>query len=122
MSAITNALRQVVIERGLHPGTHLENQVALILSHCGLHPEQQYRAGRFRLDFAWPELKIALEADGWHHRAPEGAARDRLRDSWLRSQGWVVLRVDDEHGERALRAQVVRVAGIVTEMRLRRSA
>ena len=58
-------------------------------------------------------MKIALEADGWWHRSPEGATADRQRDSWLQSQGWVVFRVDDEHGEDSLRDQVVRVALLV---------
>jgi very-short-patch-repair endonuclease len=91
----------------------LENRAALILSRCGLRAEQQYRVGKFRLDFAWPDIKIALEVDGWWHRSPQGAASDRQRDSWLRSQGWVVFRVDDEHGEDAMRAQVARVARMV---------
>jgi len=83
------------------------------LTHFQHRPDQQFRVGRFRLDFAWPGLKIALEADGWWHRSPEGAVKDRQRDSWLRSQGWLVFRVDDEHGEGVLAAQVARVARIV---------
>lgn len=107
-------LRQVITERGWEPGTHLENQVALILSRFGVdRPDQQHRVGRYRLDFAWPQLCIALEADGWWHRSPEGAAKDRQRDSWLRSQGWLVFRVDDEHGELVLRHQVMRVSRLV---------
>ena len=62
---------------------------------------------------SWPDVKIALEADGWWHRSPEGATADRQRDSWLRSQGWVVFRIDDEHGEDSLRDQGVRVAHLV---------
>lgn len=99
---------------GQKPGAHLENQVALILSRSRITAEQQYQVGRFRLDFAWPDVKIALEADGWWHRSPEGATADRQRDSWLRSQGWIVFRVDDEHGEDSLRDQVVRVAHLVS--------
>jgi very-short-patch-repair endonuclease len=108
------ALRALVIERGWRPGTHLENQVALILSRFTVaRPEQQYRAGKYRLDFAWPQPCMALEADGWWHRSPEGSARDRERDSWLRSQGWLIFRVDDQYGESVLAHQIMRVCRLV---------
>jgi very-short-patch-repair endonuclease len=108
--------REYIAGHGWRPGTDLENMVARHLTHFAHRPEQQHRAGRYRLDFAWPDLKIALEADGWWHRSPEGAARDRQRDSWLRSEGWLVFRIDDEHGERVLAQQVSRVAQIVTAL------
>ncbi len=108
-----SVLKDLVVKHGWKPGTHLENQFALILCRSRLSAEQQYQVGRYRLDFAWPDVKIALEADGWWHRSPEGATGDRQRDSWLRSQGWVVFRVDDEHGEDSLRDQVVRVSHLV---------
>ena len=114
-TAIEEALRTVVTEYGWEPGTYLENQVMLRLSRSERlpRPEQQYRIGRFRVDFAWPGKMIALEADGWWHRSPEGAAKDRQRDSWLRSQGWVVFRIDDERGEDMLEWQLMRVIRLV---------
>lgn len=113
-STLANITRDIVIERGWRPGTDLENNVALALSHSNApRCEQQYSAGKYRLDFAWPDRRIALEADGWWHRSPEGAAKDRMRDSWLRSEGWVVFRVDDDHGGYSLEDQVRRVARIV---------
>lgn len=108
------AAEDAVLHFGWRAGTDLENSVALALTHCrALRAQQQYSVGRYRVDFAWPERKIALEADGWYHRSPEGAEKDRRRDSWLRSQGWVIFRVDDEHGEYLLIEQVRRVARIV---------
>lgn len=60
-------------------------------------PHQQYSVtdlvGRevYRLDFAWPELLIALEYDG--HEAHEGKQElDAARDEDLRRRGWVVVR------------------------------
>ena len=94
--------------------TSLERMVERTLSrYSAPPPEREYRVGRYRLDFAWPRVLIAIEADGWHHRSPEGAAGDRRRDSWLRSQGWVVFRVDDEHGERVLAHQIMRAVRLV---------
>ena|SRR5260221_214282 len=102
-----------IVGRGWKPGTYLENQVAWLLSSYGMTAEQEHHVGRFRLDFAWADKMIALEADGWYHRSPAGAAKDRNRDSWLRSQGWIIFRVDDEHGELVLREQVARVVRFV---------
>lgn len=45
----------------------------------------------YRLDFAWPDLRIAVEYDGYEtheHRAE----RDELRDRDLRKRGWIVIR------------------------------
>ncbi|MBB3661965.1 hypothetical protein FB384_000869 [Prauserella sediminis] len=60
-------------------------------------PHQQYSvtdlAGRevYRLDFAWPELLVALEYDG--HEAHEGKRElDAARDEDLRRRGWMVVR------------------------------
>lgn len=111
---IAQAAKAAIEQLGWEPGTHLENEVALILSRFQApRPVQQHHAGRYRLDFAWPQVLMALEADGWYHRSPEGAAKDRERDSWLRSQGWVVFRVDDQHGEAVLLHQVMRVSRLV---------
>lgn len=114
--AVTEALARIVTDLGWKPGTQLENQVARCLSRCGLRAAQQHTVGRYRIDFAWPSMKIGLEADGWWHRSPEGAVKDRQRDSWLRSQGWLTFRVDDEHGEESIRSQVTRVAVVVRKL------
>lgn len=119
MNAISQATRDIVIERGWEPGTELENRVALHLSRLGCKPEawaQQHRVGRYRLDFAAPDFKLDLEADGRHHFNPEGALRDALRDSWLRNQGWTVIRVDDRSSDGALRDQLVNVLRYLASM------
>jgi hypothetical protein len=49
--------------------------------------------GRFvaRVDFAWPEQKIALEYDGLWHSEPGQFARDRRRLNRLQAAGWRVV-------------------------------
>jgi very-short-patch-repair endonuclease len=44
-----------------------------------------------RVDFAWPERKLALEYDGWDHTKDDrrGIDLDRLDD--LRRLGWTVI-------------------------------
>lgn len=114
-AAVDRAIRQAVEDKGWQSGTALENRVALRLHRFGFTPDevaQQHRVGRFRLDFAWVDQKIALEADGPHHLLPIGAERDARRDRELRLAGWLVLRVNDADDER-LGDQLVRVARAV---------
>lgn len=52
--------------------------------------------GRFigRVDFAWPELKIAVEYDGEQHRIDSAEyAKDVKRLERLHAAGWIVIRV-----------------------------
>ncbi|MCU1684115.1 MAG: hypothetical protein JWQ81_4854 [Amycolatopsis sp.] len=47
----------------------------------------------YRLDFAWPEIRVAVEYDGYEaheHRI----SRDAARDEDLRRRGWMVIRAD----------------------------
>jgi hypothetical protein len=55
--------------------------------HPGRHP------GRGRVDFAYPEARLILEADGrrWHQRIAD-LKRDRARDNEAARAGWVTLR------------------------------
>lgn len=88
-----------VTEAGLRLGTYPENVAALRLHRWRVPFVQQHPVGRYRLDFAVPKVKIAIEVDGPHHLRPDVAHRDALRDAWLRERGWVILRVtagDDE--------------------------
>jgi hypothetical protein len=50
----------------------------------------------YRLDFAWPEYRIAVEYDGYAAHA-ERQDRDRRRDEDLTRRGWIVIRatIDD---------------------------
>jgi very-short-patch-repair endonuclease len=46
------------------------------------------------LDFAWPELRVAVEADSYrHHASRRDWARDHTRNNVLTSLGWRILPV-----------------------------
>jgi very-short-patch-repair endonuclease len=119
MNQVERMVAELVAEKGWRAGTSLENRVMRLLSRFKmgpgepLHPRQQYRVGKYLLDFAWPAQLMALEADGPYHRMPAGAARDAERDAWLRGQGWVIFRVDDTGTEHSFEVQVARVCRIV---------
>ncbi|MGY2079747.1 endonuclease domain-containing protein [Modestobacter sp. SYSU DS0657] len=74
-----------------------ETRLRLILGRSGLPaPVAQYRVtdrGRFvaRVDFAWPEQRVALEYDGLWHAEPGQFARDRERLNRLTAAGWRVV-------------------------------
>jgi very-short-patch-repair endonuclease len=59
-----------------------------------LHYQIHTRAGElFEVDFAWPELLLCVELDGWKDHGTRAAfAKDRARDRALFAEGWVVLR------------------------------
>jgi hypothetical protein len=46
--------------------------------------------GRYVVDFVCFEARVIIEVDGGQHA--EGIAQDQLRDAWLGSQGFRVLR------------------------------
>jgi restriction endonuclease-like protein len=93
-------LRRLLDERGgLVPESELEGRMHRLCRRHGLPlPQFQYviRNGkRFiaRVDFAYPELKVAIEVDGYlDHSSPDAFQRDRARQNDLVELGWIVLR------------------------------
>ena len=57
----------------------------------GLSFRRQFPIGSYIVDFICPEARLIIEIDGGQHALIE-ANRDRMRDAWLREQGFVVLR------------------------------
>jgi very-short-patch-repair endonuclease len=109
------ALRSLLRSRGyldLPDASALERHMHRLLTDvCRAHrlpapvAEHPVCGGRYRLDFAWPALRLAVEVDGyaWHASA-EAMARDRRRRSELAATGWTVLvftwqQVHHERGE-----------------------
>lgn len=56
-------------------------------------PVPQFRIGRYRLDFAFPAIKLAVEIDGIEFHGSQFAfIRDRKRTRFLESKGWRIMR------------------------------
>lgn len=56
-------------------------------------PVFQHPVGRYRIDFAYPELLLAIEVDGYGKRSTRRAFQSDLdRQNELVSRGWTILR------------------------------
>jgi hypothetical protein len=107
---LDNAVRRQSGRRGIVNGRELlvlasqlaespmESEARLVMIDGGLPPPVlQYEIvdaqGRlWRLDFAWPEFRVAAEYDGvdWHS-GPDAFLRDRRRSAALQELAWVVV-------------------------------
>jgi hypothetical protein len=108
----TAALRSVLEEcaSGARLESRLEHALLDAVRSCALPPPvPQYEltcsdGRRVRLDLAWPEPRIAVEADGrrWHATA-EDFERDRTRGNSIAASGWTLYRFGwaDLHERRA---------------------
>jgi hypothetical protein len=78
-------------------GSPQETRLRLIMRRAGLPaPVAQHEIrheGRFvaRVDFGWPELKVAVEYDGLWHADEAQFPKDRQRLNRLREAGWTVV-------------------------------
>ena len=56
------------------------------------HYVTQFEIGPFRVDFAWVDERIVLECDGWSKvDSPVYFEKAARRDSYLQTEGWIVL-------------------------------
>jgi hypothetical protein len=100
----------------------LESRMARLLAGSGLPaPRAEMWWGpdrrRYRLDFAYPHLRLVIEVDGWTaHSRPEQQRWDHERSNRLNQAGWTVLRYDwwsvTFEGERVARE----IAGIYHQL------
>jgi very-short-patch-repair endonuclease len=58
----------------------------------GYHFRRQVPVGRYVVDFACLKQRVIVEADGGGHGTDAGQQTDTARDSFLRGQGFRVLR------------------------------
>lgn len=81
-SALETIVWELVRDEGLPPPTP---------QHVIRDPDGTFVA---RADFAYPEARLAIEAESYkHHSNPRDWARDRRRENALISLGWIVYRV-----------------------------
>lgn len=91
----------------LPPLTPIEMLLYRSMRERGLAPIAQYGIGKFRVDFAFADVRLAVECDGRQWHDPD---RDARRDAVLGSKGWTVLHfsgADISHDAPACAARVV---------------
>jgi len=110
----TALMRALLPERGIGTSVHEsvpEARLSRMLRRAGIHVEAQYEireGGRFvaRVDFAIPDLRIAIEVDGYRwHGGRVHWARDLARRNALTALGWQIIHVtpdDLENGARRI--------------------
>jgi hypothetical protein len=130
MVRLQSGRRGIVAARELLPlasplaESPMESEARLVMLDGGLPPPVlQYEVvdlnGRtWRLDFAWPDHRVAAEYDGvdWHS-GPDAFRRDRRRSSALQELGWSTVAIVAED-VRYRPGQLIRRL----EMQLRRAA
>jgi very-short-patch-repair endonuclease len=62
------------------------------LKGLGFHFRRQAPVGAYIVDFVSFRSRLVIEADGGQHGLSNGARSDRVRDDFLRSQGFRVVR------------------------------
>lgn len=66
--------------------------------------EYELNCGKYFIDFAFEEKKIALEIDGRRHNDIEIVEKDIRKDTYLKNNGWIVCRIkwknDNNHYDR----------------------
>lgn len=92
-----------------------ETYLRLTLIDAGFpRPQTQIRVPRpdgrsYHLDMGWPELMVAVEYDGEHHRTDrESFANDVARAEYLAAAGWIIIRVLRDHRRPEIIARVRR--------------
>ena len=74
----------------------------------------------YSIDIACVNLKIGIEVDGRSHNMPARRVSDRKRDRYLRTRGWLILRVKNDVVTSDVQRCVLRIRRLVKH-RIRRA-
>ncbi|MBN2659585.1 MAG: endonuclease domain-containing protein [Spirochaetales bacterium] len=80
-------------------GTYAEKKMWKLLRNrqfFNLKFRRQHQIGPFIVDFYCDELRLILELDGEIHLLPAQRDSDRLRDDFLRREGFRIIRINNK--------------------------
>jgi hypothetical protein len=69
----------------------------------------------YKVDLAWPEVRIALEVDGPSHSSLKRQSQDRKKETKLKELGWCVLRCSNEEAMSRTEDVVQRVRSTISK-------
>jgi hypothetical protein len=82
---------------GIQELEHLFASQLLVLEIAPPQREYRFMPNRdFRLDYAWPEKKLAVEVNGMVHRIKERFLRDTEKVAYALIHGWIVLPISGD--------------------------
>lgn len=88
------------VQNGIHSGwmsrskiSYAESYFVVVLTNLGLLFKREHKVGKYFIDFAFLEDKVALEIDGKQHELPGRKEADSIKDIFLTSLGWRVFRI-----------------------------
>lgn len=91
------ALQHAITVQRLGKLSRLEKLFARALQDAEIKAIPQYALDVFNIDFAIPDIKLAIEIDGrWHGYTPRLEARDNKKEQYLKEHGWTLLRIRDK--------------------------
>ena len=110
-------LRTVLDHRGRVPATEsdLETEMLQLIRRAGLpEPVRQHEvvvaSRRFRIDLAYPQLKIAIEVDGYEpHFGAQASDYDATRDGLLQLDNWLTQHFTRRHIRHETQASAARL-------------
>ena len=89
------------IQEGKHKGWASRNQPSYaekffikVLNNNKLIYEYEKKVGKYFIDFAFNDKKIALEIDGQQHKHPDRIQKDKEKNLFLENNGWYVYRIE----------------------------
>jgi very-short-patch-repair endonuclease len=75
--------------------TGIENLLRYALLRKGINFIEQASIGPWSIDFLLPDYMACVEADGeFWHSSPSARMKDRRKDAWLKSRGYMVFHFD----------------------------
>ena len=93
----------------------IEHKMQKAFDRVGLQPEAQYTVGAFSIDFAFVEHKLAIECDGdYWHGTEHQKKKDRIKDGYLKHEGWHVVRLTETEINISAIACVRRIQDLLT--------
>ncbi|MGG1684880.1 endonuclease domain-containing protein [Pseudalkalibacillus sp. NRS-1564] len=88
----------------------IERRLYRALQHNGYRLETQVHCGPYRIDIVLSAFNIAIECDGKpFHSSVEQKAHDRKKNTYLRKNGWKVMRFSGRQINRNISNVITRI-------------